>query len=658
MTTATREAVAVPVDDGAAFGALQPLLAPRSVAVVGASDREGNLGGLAVGFLAKFGYRGSVWPVNPAGGTVRGIRAYATLRELPGVADLAIVAVPATGVADVVRACAEVGTPAAIAWAGGFAEIGPDGAARQRELEAVCRDTGVRLCGPNCIGVINTSIGLTASFSSMLAENATLTPGRVSMVSQSGGLGVMSHARAQSFGLGFRITVSCGNEASVTLPDVMNALVTDDGTRVVAVYVEGLSDPEAFVAALAEARRRGKPVVVMKGGASDASGRAALAHTGRLAGSDRIFDAIFREFAVSRVHSSEELLDVALQLASMRPDQMPAGRRVLVSTFGGGSGVVCTDQCVREGLSVPTLAPATRDRVAPLVTPLSSVANPVDFTPGMVTVARHRATLPQALDALTGAPDVDGWVFLTAGFSGQAAELADAFDAARRRSAKPICLSWQAMPAGISEKLASLGVYAYPDSARAARVMRHLCERTENLAHRIRRLDTPLRPFDWRRYLGPIDGPAVVTEDRVAALLVAAGLPVAPGRLATTADATLAAARELGYPVAMKGISTSVTHRAAAGLLTLDLRDDAAVVEARRRLDARASAIDAEMPTAYGCSGWHEVTASSSSLRCAIRSSASSSAAASAAAWPRSSTTWRSRARRSTPAARSISSMR
>ncbi|HEY8245160.1 MAG TPA: CoA-binding protein, partial [Casimicrobiaceae bacterium] len=428
------------------FGTLEPLLAPRSVAVVGASDREGNLGGLAVGFLAKFGYRGPVWAVNPSGGTVRGQRAYANLRDLPGVPDLAIVAVPAGGVASVVRDCADVGTPAAIAWAGGFAEIGPEGATRQRELEALCRDTGVKLCGPNCIGVINTSIGLTASFSSMLADNATLTPGTVSMVSQSGGIGVMSHARAQAFGLGFRITVSCGNEASVTLPDVMRALVDDDGTRVVAVYVEGLSDPDGFVEALAAARRRDKPVVVMKGGASEASGRAALAHTGRLAGSDRIFDAIFREFAVSRVGSAEELLDVALQLASTRPEQMPQGRRVLVSTFGGGSGVVCTDQCAREGLLVPALSSHTRERVAPLCTPLSSVANPVDFTPGMVTDARHREKLPQALEALADAPDVDGWVFLAAGFAKQADELAVAFDAIRNRSTKPICLSWQAMP--------------------------------------------------------------------------------------------------------------------------------------------------------------------------------------------------------------------
>ncbi len=230
--------------------------------------------------------------------------------------------------------------PAAVAWAGGFAETGEEGRARQRQLEAVCRSSGIKLCGPNCIGVINTALGLTASFSSMMTEHDRLTPGVVSMVSQSGGIGVMAHSRAEEFGLGFRVTISCGNEAALGIPDFIHALALDDGTRVIAVYTEGLSNPAAFVEALAEARRRAKPVVILKGGATQASGRAALAHTGRLAGVDRTYDAIFREFAAIRVYSTEELLDVCLQLASLQPGQLPKGDRVLISSFGGGSGVI------------------------------------------------------------------------------------------------------------------------------------------------------------------------------------------------------------------------------------------------------------------------------------------------------------------------------
>ncbi len=375
---------------GGSFGDLSPLLAPRSVAVVGASDREGNLGGVAVGYLKKFGYAGPIWPVNPGRKTVADLPCFPSLRELPSVPDLAILAVPAESIAAALKDCVGAGVPAAVAWAGGFAEVGEEGRGRQRQVEDVCRASGIKFCGPNCIGIINTSLGMTASFSTMLAEYGQLTQGAVSIVSQSGGVGVMSHSRAQQLGFGFRVTVSCGNEAVLGVADFIRAFAHDEGTRVIAVYIESLSDPAAFVEALAEARKRGKPVVVLKGGGTEASGRAALAHTGRLAGADRTYDAIFREFAAIRVYSTEELVDVCLQLAALKPGQLPAGDRVLLSTFGGGNGVICTDQCGREGLAVPQLDAETRRRVGPLLTPISSSLNPVDLTPGMIDAARAR----------------------------------------------------------------------------------------------------------------------------------------------------------------------------------------------------------------------------------------------------------------------------
>ncbi|HSV82193.1 MAG TPA: CoA-binding protein, partial [Ramlibacter sp.] len=427
----------------AAFGDLTPLLAPRSVAVIGASDREGNLGGAAVQFLRKFAFQGAVWPVNSGRDTVAGLPCFRSVAELPGVPDLAILAVPADHVAAVLMECAQAGIPSAIAWAGGFAELGEAGRAKQAELEAICRDTGIRLCGPNCIGIINTGIGLTASFSSMLYDHARLSQGAVSMVSQSGGISVMAHSRAQHLGLGFRVTVSVGNEAALGIPDFIKALAQDEGTRVIAVYTEGLSDPAAFVEALAEARRRNKPVVILKGGATEASSRAALAHTGRLAGLDRTYEAIFREFAVIRVHSIEEMLDVSLQLASMRAGQLPAGDRVLISSFGGGTGVMCTDQCGREGLQVPALDAVAQERILPLLTPLSSAINPVDFTPGLMTQAAHRANMPQALQALAEVPGLDAWLFMAAGFGALAPQLVAMFDQVRRVSDKPLLLTWQ-----------------------------------------------------------------------------------------------------------------------------------------------------------------------------------------------------------------------
>ena len=573
----------------ASFGKLTPLLAPRAVAVVGASDKEGSLGGIATGYLARFGFAGPVWPVNPGRDTVAALRCFPSLRELPGVPDLAVIAVPAESVLDVVRDCVDAGVPSGIAWAGGFAEIGGNGVARQRELAAFCRERGFLLCGPNCVGVLNTGNGLTASFTTMLRDKTALIPGVVSMVSQSGGISVMAHARAEEFGLGFRVTASCGNEAALGLADFVRALTDDDGTRVIAVYAEGLSDPDAFVEALSLARERGKPVVVLKGGMAEASSRAALAHTGRLAGSDRTFDAICRELAVIRVHSSEELLDVCLQLGSLDKEQLPAGPRVLVSSFGGGSGVVCTDQCERAGLSVPLLAESTQAELRALVTPLSSVANPIDLTPGMMTVAKHRANVPAALARLADAPGVDAWLFLSAGFDRLAPELVTIYDATRRRARKPMFLTWQAMPDGIAESLAAHGIYVFPEHARAVRALRHLVTYTSALRHRIRRIAPPALPFAWHEHVNTASQPEVVPEHRVAAILADAGLAIAAGRSAKAPGDAGRIAREVGFPVAMKALSPAITHRAAVGLVALDVTSEDAALAVERRFHARAA---------------------------------------------------------------------
>ncbi len=571
------------------FGDLTPLLAPRSVAVVGASDREGNLGGLAVGFLQKFGYRGSVWPVNAGRTVVAGLPCFPHLRALPTVPDLLIVAVPAETVIDVIKDCVAVGVPAAIVWAGGFAEVGEEGRALQRRLEDAVRGTSLKLCGPNCIGVINTAIGLTASFSSLLTELDHLKRGAVSIVSQSGGTAVTAHARAQELGLGFRVTISCGNEAALSIGDFIHALAQDEGTRVIAAYAEGMSDPERFIAALAEAKRREKPVVILKGGANEVSGRAALAHTGKLAGVDRTFDAVFREFAAIRVHSMEELLDVSLQLAALKPRQRPAGKRVLLSTFGGGAGVLGTDQCIREGLEVPPLDPQIRARLKPIFTPLGSSANPVDLTPGSMTTPKHRANLPAVLKTLIEAPNIDSYVMMSAGFGALAPELVRMFDELRAGSDKPVCLSWLSPPDGIAESLAERGINVFDEHARAIRAIGHIARYGADMRHRIRCRPDLAKPFPWKDFVDLAAGRQVVSENVAARILESAGLAVARGRLARTAEEATRAASDVGYPVAVKGISAAITHRAAAGLVKLDVEDADAVAKTDRVFRARAA---------------------------------------------------------------------
>ena len=574
------------------FGELTPLLAPRSVAVVGASDRSGNLGGVAVGLLRQFGFHGPVWPVNPGRAEVGGLACYASLRELPGVPDLAILSVPGPAAIELVEQCGEVGIPAVVLWAGGFAEVGEEGRQLQERLAEACARAGVKLCGPNCLGIMNWSIGLMATFGSMLGDMDALTPGSISMVSQSGGMSGIAATLAQQRGFGFRVTVSCGNEAVLTLSDFIRAIVHDEGTQVIALYVEGLDDPDTFVTALDEARRAGKAVIIMKAGASEESGRAALAHTGRLAGSDRTFEAIFREFAAIRVHSVEELLDVALELATQGVERLPRGRRIVSTSFGGGSGVLITDLCVREQFAVPRLSAATRARLRELLTPLAASNNPVDLTPQSMNDGKWRALLPDALRCIADDPEIDMFLFMAGGMGHRRAETLEILKLLRAHTAKPVAVSWMAPPPGMRHELAAQGFHMFDEHARAVRALGHIAAHAEMLRKPIRRLDVTVTPFPWEDFVDA--GASVAAEHVVAAILDAAGLPVAEGALARMPEAAKDVAARLGFPLAVKGIARSVTHRAAAGLLALNVESAEAVAAHDARFRTRARELGAD----------------------------------------------------------------
>jgi acyl-CoA synthetase (NDP forming) len=349
-------------------------LEPRSIAVIGASDAQGSLGGTVVRFLQRFGFPGPIWPVNPRRDTVAGLPCYPAPEALPAPADLALLTVPAAAVLGAVRACAAAGTRHGIVWAGGFAEIGGEGRARQDALVDACRETGFQLCGPNCIGIINVHPPLVASFASALLATDRLLPGNISIVSQSGGMATVAQALAQEAGFGCRHVISSGNEAVLTTADFIHALVQDPATKVIAAYVEGVRDPDQLLLALAAARAAGKPVIMLKGGGTAASARAALAHTGALAGEERVWDAVLQEHAVIRVHSQEELLDVALALSGADLARLPAGPGVGTITYGGGSGVLSSDQCARVGLHTPPLEPASIERLRPIVPPIGAMS--------------------------------------------------------------------------------------------------------------------------------------------------------------------------------------------------------------------------------------------------------------------------------------------
>jgi acetate---CoA ligase (ADP-forming) len=579
------------------FADVSAFLRPRSVAVIGASDRPGNIGGAAVRFFRKFNSPCVVYPVNSRGEPVAGLPAYPSMAALPQAADLAILAVPAAAVPETIAKCAEAGTKAGIVWAGGFVEGGEEGAARQRALVAICRKTGFLALGPNCLGVIDTHGPMTASFASMMLAVDHLLPGNISMVSQSGGLATIAHALAQQQGVGFRYTISTGNEAVLCVADFLRALVDDPETKVIAIYLEGSRDGDKIRRALGAARDACKPVIVLKAGATAASAIAAAAHTGALAGERRVWDAVLRSAAAIPAESLEELLDLALLLSGAELSRMPTSRGVAAITFGGGSGVLSADQCDRAGLAVPPLGAGTRTALEGTVPPLASTRNPVDLTPQTYLDPQWLKSFPRALDAIAADPAI-GTILLQLGpMSGGDAKLAESIVAFRDRCPTPVLAAWPLALDSARAVFRSASMHLYPEYSRAIRAIGRLAAYAEDLAAS-KETAAPLK-FDWAASLPAVAPNEIVTEDRCHALLAGAGLPIASGRLAKTEDEAVEIARAVGMPVAMKAISRQVTHRAAAGLVGLSLASEADVRGAWARIEGRARAKPVELDGIY-----------------------------------------------------------
>ncbi|MCS7051347.1 MAG: GNAT family N-acetyltransferase, partial [Thermomicrobium sp.] len=358
----------------AAVHALEAVLRPKAVAVIGASRQRGTVGGELFHNLLDYCFNGPVFPVNRNARVVQSVVAYPTVEAIPDPIDLAVIAVPASEVPKVAEECGRKGVRALVVISNGFAEIGAEGRARQDELLRICRSYGMRLVGPNCIGVINTDpeVRLNATFGPLPP-----TAGRVGFASQSGALGLAIIDYARALGLGLSSFVSMGNKADISGNDLLNYWEADPRTDVILLYLESFGNPRKF-ARIARRVARTKPIVAVKSGRTSAGARAAASHTGALlAASDVTVDALFRQTGVIRTETLEELFDVARLLANQ---PLPKGRRVAIVTNVGGPGILAVDSCVAHGLAVPELDATTQERLRACVPPHASVVNPVDLT--------------------------------------------------------------------------------------------------------------------------------------------------------------------------------------------------------------------------------------------------------------------------------------
>jgi acyl-CoA synthetase (NDP forming) len=538
---------------------LMPLLAPSSVAIFGASNDPTRISGRSLRYYREAGYRGTLYPINPTRDTVQDLRAYPDIASVPGAVECAIIAVPATLAIEAMEACVAKGVKAVVMFSAGFAEIGPEGRIMQERIIEIARGGGIRLCGPNCLGLFNMRIGHTPTFSSFLEEGPT-PAGPLGMVTQSGAFGTHLLALTARRGIQVGLWLSTGNEADVSVADGISFLADDPDTTAIACYVEAIKDGAQFAAAVARARANGKPVIAMKVGGSTIGAAAAASHTASLAGSDAVYDAALRQLGVERAKTPADLVEIAYACTRGR---LPTSRRLAVVTMSGGAGVLMADAAEEEGLELTPLAEESQKEVLSWV-PFAAPRNPVDVT---AQVLNDPSILDKGFDLLLGREKFPAMVgfFTTWASSPQMAE--PLFRAVSSAAARyPECyfaLSAIASPE-MQRRYEAAGVGLYEDPWRAVQSI----AAARRCAERIETPPLPLPPVPQN--VAPLPrGP--IGEYEAKRILGEAGVPALTELLATSAAEAQAVAVRVGNRLVLKIVSPQITHKTEIGGVMLDV---------------------------------------------------------------------------------------
>ncbi|MEG0223307.1 MAG: acetate--CoA ligase family protein [Comamonas sp.] len=554
----------------------------RGIAVIGASADATKIGGRPVHLLRRHGYAGAIYPINPKGGEIQGLPAYARLADTPEAPELALIAVPAAHAVQAVEDCAARGVRAVVVLSSGFAEAGAQGAAWQAAMRATALRHGMRLLGPNCLGTVGVAERAIGSFSVAL-EDYYPRPGAIGIVSQSGNIGSYTLQLLVQRGVGISRMVTTGNEAEVDLADGIAALARDPATRVILCCMETCRDGERLTQALAIAREHQTPVVVLKIGATEQGQAAAASHTGALAGSDAVIDAVLRRHGALRVRSHEDLVEIGQALSQLLPHSLPRKPAVTLVAASGGFGIMMADAMSDAGLALPALAAATRARIHKVL-PGASTSNPVDAS---AQISSRPDILFEVLSALQEDPgEATTVLFLSLGL--YSSRLRDIYlqALAQLRAAypqRPLIIISRG-PADAVVQIQALGIPVFSSIDAAARGIAALVRQAELLAAE----QPPAVPA--RSAGARLPESAFRNEYAAKQVLIDAGFEVPLERSVRDADAAVQAAEALGYPVVLKILSEDIAHKTEAGGVALNLADAAAVRAASARIFASVAA--------------------------------------------------------------------
>jgi acyl-CoA synthetase (NDP forming) len=557
---------------------LAAALAPRSIAVVGASDNPHKVGGRPILYMKRYGFRGAIYPINPGRAAVQGLKAYPSIADTPAAPDLAIIAVAGDEAVRSVEECAKRGVQVAVVMTSGFGELGAEGRRAQERMAAAAKAAGMRLVGPNCQGLANFATGTVANFSTIFHEMEG-RDGPVAIVSQSGACSQAIYILARQRGLDVRHVHATGNEADVTVADLAEQIVQEDGVRLVLLYMEAIQRPDALARAAQIARARDVPIVAVKAGRTASGVRAAASHTGALASEDRVIDAFLAKHAIWRAADPQELVAAGqLYLSGGRPQ----GRRFAALSNSGASCVMAADAAEEMGLELPQFAAPTQAKLRKVLPAFATPANPLDVTGALLT---NSGLFGSAMTIL-GEDDACDLLMLAIPIAGAGYDVPlFARDAAAfARTGRSL-----AVAAPQDEVRAEFGKLGLPVFAREREAMRALRQLAEHSAL-LRRVPAagsagaaPPLPAGTERFLN---------EAESLALLAQAGVAVVEHRLCASEEEARAAFRALGPKVVVKACSASLPHKTEQGLVRLGVQSEDDVARAFREFKPRLPAGD------------------------------------------------------------------
>jgi acetyltransferase len=553
---------------------LDAIFKPRSVAVIGATDKAGSVGRSILWNLISSPFGGTVYPVNPNRPSVLGIRAYRNMREIPEQVDLAVIVTPAAGIPALVQECADIGVKGIIIISAGFKEIGPEGVERERQIMEIAQKHNIRIVGPNCLGVMNPVTGLNATFAATIAR-----PGKVAFISQSGALCTAVLDWSLRENVGFSAFVSIGSMLDVGWGDLIDYLGDDPNTRSIVIYMESVGDARRFMSAAREVALN-KPIIIIKAGRTGAAAKAAASHTGSLTGSHEVLEAAFRRSGVLQVENIADLFYMA-EVLDKQP--RPIGPRMTILTNAGGPGVLATDALISRGGELATLSDETITKLNEILPSHWSHNNPVDIL-GDAGPDRYA----QAAEILVKDPNSNGLlIVVTPQAMTDATKTAQVLQQHVRNTGKPVIASWmggETMEEG-ENLLSQAGVptFSYPDTA--AKVFSYMWQYQKNLNSLYETPTIALNAANDPAHTSVTElieriratGRTILTEAESKQVLHSYGIPTPPSPVAATADEAVAHAEEIGYPVVVKLNSETITHKTDVGGVQLNLQDANAV---------------------------------------------------------------------------------